>query len=115
MVGVVPVTERHLGHVGHEPVAAAVRGADDLLGPPVVAHGLACLLDPGGQRRLGHEPVAPHGVEQVLLGHDPVAVGHEVDEDIEDLGLDLDPAPAGAQLVGAGVELDTGEPEAHGR
>ena len=76
--------------VGDEAVAAAVHGADDPLGGAVVADGLAGGLDPAGERRLADEPVAPHLVEQLGLGHHPVAVRDEVGEHVEHLRLDVD-------------------------
>ncbi len=54
--------------LGDEPVAAAVHRLDRPLCPAVVVDRPAGLLDAGGQRRLGDEPVAPDVVEQLLLG-----------------------------------------------
>ena len=77
------------GDVGDELVAAAEHRADHLLPCAVVADGAAGRLDPAGQRRLADEAVAPHVVEQLRLGHDPVTVGDEIGEDVEHLPLDV--------------------------
>jgi hypothetical protein len=73
------------GRLADEPVAAAVDGADVALGAAIVAECLAGGLDAGGQRRLGDEPAAPHLVEELVLGDDPVGVADEVNEDLEHL------------------------------
>ena len=82
-----PLVHRH-----DHAVAAAVGRRDDRLARPVVADGTAGGLDPARQRGLADEAVTPDRVEQLLLAHDPVGMGGEVDEHVEDLGLDGDPS-----------------------
>ena len=77
----------HLHRHDHA-VAPPVRGGDDRLARPVVADRPAGGLDPARKRRLAHEPIPPDGVEQLLLRHDAIGVGGEVDEHVEDLWLD---------------------------
>ena len=96
-----------------EAVAAPVRGADHPLGAAGVTDGVARGLDPGRQRRLTDEPIAPDAVEQLDLGHDAVAVLHEQTQDVEHLRLDMTRLPAPAQLEAAGVELELVELEDH--
>ena len=94
-----------LRHRGNEPVAAPMDGGDDLLALTVVADRLPSFLEPAGQRRLAHESVAPHRVEELRLGHQPVPVGDQMAEHVEDLGLDVDELTAAAQLELVEIEL----------
>src|SRR5690606_14696575 len=70
-------------------------------------------LDAAGEGRLADEAVAPHLVEQLLLGHDAIPVGDEVPEDVEDLGLERDHLTAGPQLERVGIELVGAEAPDH--
>ena len=58
-----------LGDVADELVAAAERRADEALRRTGVAHRAARRLQTTGERRLADEAVAPHGIEQLVLGH----------------------------------------------
>ena len=78
------------GHLGDELVAPAVHGADHTLGTAAVAQRLAGTLDPRCERRLADEGVTPDLLQQLALGHDPVAVLDEHDEEVEHLGLQMD-------------------------
>ena len=91
--------------LGHELVAAPVYGAHQPLRLPVVAECLAQRLDPAGERRFAHEAVAPHRVEDLLLGDDAIAFPHEQYEHVEHLRLDLARETAAAKLVPTQVEL----------
>ena len=96
-----------------EAVPAAVGGRDEPLLPPAVAESLAGRLDPARERRLAHEPVAPHVVEQLLLRDHPVGVHDQVAEDVEHLRLDPTGLARLAQLEALGVELEVLELEDH--
>ena len=87
-----------------EPVAAAADVADEALLRAVVADRPADLLDPGGQRGLRDEPIAPHLVEQFLLGHDPLAVRQQVGEHVERSRLEVLHPPVEADLAGGHVD-----------
>jgi hypothetical protein len=91
-----------------------VRSRDDALAPPVVTDRAARRLDAARQRRLAHETVAPHRVEQLLLAHDAVGVRHEVDQHVEHLRLDRHPDTSAVQLVPIEIELGIAEGEDHG-
>jgi hypothetical protein len=95
--------------VHDDPVAAAVDRGDDRLAGPVVAHGTPRGLDPARQCGLAHEPVPPDRVEELLLAHHPWRVGHELHEDVEDLGLDGDAGAGASELVEVEIQLDIGE------
>ena len=73
-----------------EAVAAAVHRRDDALLLAVVAYRSPRLLEPAGDRRLADEPIAPHDVEQLGFGYEPVAMGDQVDQHVEHLGFDVD-------------------------
>ena len=74
---------------GDELVAAAEHRADHRLAGPVVTDRPARRLDSAGERRLADEAIAPHVVEQLRLGDDPISVSDEVSEHVEDLPLDV--------------------------
>ena len=97
--------------IDDDAVAAAVDGGDDGLAGPVVADGTARGLDAARERRFADEPVTPDRVEQLLLAHDPWRVRHELDQHVEDLGLDGDPCVGASQLVEIEIQLDSGEGE----
>lgn len=68
--GLVRATDR-----GDEAVPATAEVLDDGLSGAVVADSTANLLDPRGERRLRHELISPHFVEQLGLRDDTVPVG----------------------------------------
>ena len=98
-----------------ELVAAAADGADVALGFPVVAQRPASRLDPACQRRLADEAPTPHGVEQLLLCDETVAIADELGQDVEHLRLDVDIVTVTAQFVALGVKDETVEPPHVGR
>ena len=97
----------------NEAVATAVQRLDHALRLAVVADSLPDLLDAGGERRLRHEAIAPHGVQQLVLGHHPVTVRDQVREDVEHHGFDIDGPFTGPQLVRARVDDSAREPVPH--
>jgi hypothetical protein len=84
-----------------ELVAAPPDGAHQPLRLAVVAERLAQRLDPAGQRRLAHEAVPPHRVEDLLLGDHAIALPHEEHEDVEHLRLDPACATVASELEAA--------------
>jgi hypothetical protein len=94
-----------------EPVAAAAHVAHQPLPAAVVIDGPAHLLHPGGQRRIRHGLIPPHPIEQLLLGHDPAPVLHEVGQQVERLRLEVLHMPARADLTAGEVERAAVEPE----
>src|SRR6185369_10758848 len=81
----------------------------------VVADRAPGSLDAAGQCGLADEPVTPDLVQQLFLGHHPVAVAEQVDEDVEDLWLDRHALAIATQLEPLDIELAAIEGEAHGR
>jgi hypothetical protein len=92
-----------------------VDGADHPLLAAVVAEHAPRRLDAGRERRLGYETGTPHLLEQLLLRDEPIAVGHQVADDLEDLRLDVDRSTVAPELEGLEVELDISEPDHHRR
>ena len=105
-----PLVHRH-----DHAVAAAVGRRDHRLARPVVADGTAGGLDPARQRGLADEPVTPDRVEQLLLADHAVGVRGQVDEHVEDLGLDGHEQAGALQLVAIEIELAVAEGEDHSR
>jgi hypothetical protein len=90
-----------------------VNRADRPLLRAVVADSAPSGFDPARQRRLAHEPVAPHVVEQLGLGDDAIAVHDQIPQHVEDLRLDWLGRAAATELEEIGVELTIVEAEDH--
>ena len=90
-----------------------MHGAQHRLLLAVVAHCLPGLVHRPGERRRSHADAGPEAVEQLLGGRDPVAVLDQVDEEIEDPGLDRDPPAFALQGPGLGVEPAMAEGDPH--
>jgi hypothetical protein len=61
---------------------------DDALRAPTVTNSPAYRLYDALQRRVADELVRPHLIIQIVLGDDPVTVGQEVVEYLEDFGTE---------------------------
>ncbi len=94
----------------HELVPPPVDRADHLLAMPVVAHRAARRFDPARESGLADEPIAPDVVEQFMLRHHPIAMGNQMDEDIEHPRLDVDRIVTAPQLEAHRVEHVLTEP-----
>ncbi len=110
-----PLVASPLVHPHDHAIAAAVGRRDDGLARPVVADGAAGGLDPTRQRGLADEAVTPDRVEQLLLADDPFGMGGQVDQHVEDLGLDRHEHAGAVQLVAVEIELAVAEGEDHTR
>ena len=86
-------------------------GADEALAAAVVPDRLTGRLDPAGERRLAHEAIAPDGIEQLLLGHDPVSFPDQHGEQVEHLRLNRPQAPGPAQLEPVEIKFAVAEDE----
>ena len=96
--------------VGDEPEAAAVRGADHVLGPTVVPESTPQGLDPTGECRLADESGAPDLGQQLLLSHHPVAFPDQHHQYVKHLWFDRDQPCVVTDL--ASVDVDHEVPEA---
>ena len=98
-----------LPHGSDEPVPPSVERLDHALRLTVIAHRPPGRLDPRRQRGLADEAVAPHVVEQVVLGDHSVAVLDEEREHAEDLRLHGNGRAGAPQLEPVGVEVECSE------
>jgi hypothetical protein len=70
--------------------------------------------DAAGQNRIAHRFAWPKRVEQLDLADDPLAMLDQVDEDVEDLGLDLDQPPSTVHRESGEIEDAILERVGHG-
>ena len=98
---------------GDELVALPVHGADDRLAAAVVVDGLAHGLDPRRERGFADEAVAPDRVEQFFLAHNGAAPLHEIRQDVERFGFELDVLAVTAQDDAIQIQLARCEPQNH--
>ena len=66
-------------------------------------------IDAAGERGLGDDPAIPDRLDQLILADNPVMVAHEVNDEIEDLGLDMNGFAKPAQFMLAEVDLELGK------
>lgn len=90
-------------------VATTVDGGNDPLPLAVVSDTPASGLDPAGEGGFTDEAVAPDRVEQLFLGDDPLSVGGQVDEHVEDLWLGPHHVTVAPDFVAVKVDLDIAE------
>src|SRR5262249_5482195 len=96
-----------------ETIAASMVRLDNCLLGPVIVHGLAGGHDAAGERGLADDLPRPEFLQQFVFGDYAVAMMQEVNEDIEDLGLNADRLVCIAQLIQARVELKAREAVDH--
>ena len=85
-------------HVRDEPKAPAVNGLDDPLTVAVVSEGSTHLADRARQGRVCDGHVTPNVIEELLTSDDPVAMPHQVEEDVENLRLNKDGLASAPEL-----------------
>ncbi len=100
-------------HSPDETQALARDGANQPLLVPAVADRLACGIDAAGQRRIRYDAAAPDGGYQVVLADDPVAVLHQIDQEVEHLRLDRDRHGAAIELPAIDIKDMVGKQELH--
>ena len=74
-------------HGADEAQPFACEGADQLLLLAAVANRLSSRVDAACQRRIRDNPTAPNGSDEVVFANDPVAVLHQVNQEVEHLGF----------------------------
>ena len=82
---------------------------DENLVVSVVTKRAPGAIDAAGERGLGDDPAIPDRLDQLILADNPVMVAHQVNDEIEHLGLDMDRLPKPAQLLLAEVDLELGK------
>src|SRR5262249_18395628 len=100
-----------IADVADEAETALVQRANESLVAAAVAERAPRGADAGAQCRLGDDAATPHDVDQLVLADDPIAVAHEVYEQIEDLGFDMNDRAGASKLLARGVDLEIGESE----
>ena len=75
----------------------------------VVAKRAPGAIDAAGERRLGDDPAVPDRLDQLVLADNPVVVAHQMNDEIEYLGLNMYRFPKPAQLLLAEVDLELGK------
>ena len=63
-----------------------------------VADGLARRVDVTGQGRFRDDPPGPHGIQELVLADDVLAVSHQMEQQVEDLRPDGDQLGAVREL-----------------
>jgi hypothetical protein len=86
-----------------------VQRPDEDLIVSVVAKRAPGAIDSAGERGLRDDPAIPDLLDQLILADDPVMVTHQVDDEIENLGLNMERFPKPAQLLLAEVNLEISE------
>jgi hypothetical protein len=75
----------------------------------VVAERTPGAIDAAGERGFGDDPAVPDRLDQLILADNPVVVAHQMDDEIEYLGLNMNRFPKPAQLLLAKVDLEFGK------
>ena len=75
-------------HIAHETKALARKGADQPLILAIVGDRHPRGIDAAGQRGVGDDAAAPHRSDEIILADDPFSILHQIDEQVEHLGLE---------------------------
>ena len=75
----------------------------------VVAKRTPGAIDAAGERRLGDDPAVPDRLDKLILADNPVVVAHQMNDEIEYLGLNMNRFPKPAQFLLAEVDLELGK------
>ena len=89
--------------------ATLVQRSNEGLVVSVVAKRAPGAIDAAGERGLGDDPAVPDRLDQLILADNPVVVAHQMNDEIEYLGLDMHRCPKPAQLLLAEVDLEIGK------
>jgi hypothetical protein len=99
--------------LGDEAKPAARDGPDKTLRCAVVADRAARRVYPTGERSVRDDPSVPNRLENLILADHAIAVGSQIDQKVEYLGLHMDSAPAEPELATGRVEFAALEPDDH--
>ena len=102
-------------HNTDEAKALARDGANQLLVPAAVADRLSRGVDAAGQGRIRDDTAAPDRGDQIVLADDAVAVLHQINQQVEYLGLDGNGIGTAAQLAAVDVKHMISKVKLHGR
>jgi hypothetical protein len=101
--------------ISDEAHALARVGADQPLLVAGIRDGLACGIQTACEGGVRNDPASPYGCDHFLLPDDPIAVAHEMYEEIEYLRLDIDKLRPPSKLPTAKIEHMVCEQEPHAR
>ena len=96
-------------NIADEAKAALVQRPNQGLVVSVVAKRAPGAIDAAGERGLGDDPAIPDRLDQLVLADDPIVVAHQMNDEIEHLGLNMNRFPKPAQLLLAEVDLEFGK------
>ena len=100
-------------HVTDESEPTARHSPNQTLISAVVANGPPRSTHPAGERIVRHAPSVPHRADELFFADDAVAMGHEVDQHIEHLRLDVNDRAVSTQLAPAAMHFAVAECEGH--
>ena len=96
-------------NIADEAEAPLVQRPNQGLVVSVVAKRAPGAIDAAGERGLGDDPAIPDRLDQLILADNPVVVAHQMNDEIEYLGLNMNRFPKPAQLLLAEVDLEFGK------
>ena len=81
-------------NIADEAEAPLVQRPNQGLVVSVVAKRAPGAIDAAGERRLGDDPAIPDRLDQLILADDPLVIAHQMNDEIEHLGLDMHRCPS---------------------
>ncbi len=102
---------RHSFNRGDQPIAAFRDGLDEPRVLDVVSERAPQPGDRAGDDRLGDEDLGPHRIGDVDLRHDLAGVVRQIDQDVHQLGFELDHPVVERKPVEARLDEPSGEPK----
>ena len=92
-----------------KPETALIQRSDEFLFGSAIAYGPPGGTDAGAQGRLRNGAALPDGVDQFVLGDDPVVIANEVNEQVENLRLDGHELACSPQLAPRDIDFNVGK------
>jgi hypothetical protein len=102
-----------LADLADEPESLAGDRSKQALVLPAVADGLARRVDVTGQGRFRDNPAGPHGIQELVLADDVLAVPQQMEQQVEDLRPDGDRLGAARELPPVRVDHEVLERVLH--
>ncbi len=93
-------------HAANKAHAFAWDGAHEFLLPAAVTNCFAHRIDPAVESRIRNNTTAPNRCDEITLADDAIAVLDEIDQQIEDLGLDRDDRTGRTQFAALAIERE---------
>nr|WP_246175437.1 hypothetical protein [Bradyrhizobium paxllaeri] len=96
-------------NISDKPESPLVQRPNKELVVSVVTKRAPGAIDAAGERGFGNDPAIPDRLDQFVLADDTVMVAHEVNDEIEYLGLDMHGFAQPAQLMLTEIDFIFGE------